>query len=364
MRFALVALVLAPLVASADVETEAGKLAAAIRARNAKAVAKQLGTSLTNGGVWFPDAACAKRFATPGIVPATEIAAFARCLSKLELLLSTRGTARPGGAVLTYKPGVELELAFVGSQLRWVGMPVHDREDPLLPTLTVQAFEALRTEGTTLLDDALRDKLTTDQQPASAWVKTCLDATGAVTLTTHHRESGPGVGNAFVTAIKDWRFKPFTYRGRAQPACSLSLLTVPAAKAPAIEVLPDEVVLTLDARPAPPRDGVPYNVPPTLLESLRLTGTKQIVPDEPTRKQMLADRNDKVVASIKMCLDTHGLVTKVTLLKSSGYTAYDSVILGAIKQWTYRPYVVHRTAVVVCTAVVIIYDPKTTAAMP
>jgi len=49
-------------------------------------------------------------------------------------------------------------------------------------------------------------------------------------------------------ATDDWTFKPFAPKGVAIKACSLSLLTYPAAKAPSVETLP-----AYGAPPLPPQ---------------------------------------------------------------------------------------------------------------
>ena len=73
---------------------------------------------------------------------------------------------------------------------------------------------------------------------------------------------------------------------------------------------------------------------------------------------MQADKRDRVIASFKLCLDDKGAVNTVTLLKSSGYSAYDATITRELQKWAYRPYQVNGKAVPVCTAVTFIYSQK------
>jgi hypothetical protein len=101
----------------------------------------------------------------------------------------------------------------------------------------------------------------------------------------------------------------------------------------------------------------PTNVPPTLLETHRISGNKQIVPDADTQLEILRSGKDKVVGSYKMCLTVDGTVSVVSQLKSTGFSAYDGRIIGEMKTWKYRPYEVNGRAAPVCTAVTFIYSP-------
>jgi hypothetical protein len=364
--------------AHADDETDraAAELAAAIRARDAGAIARHLTAPLHTAGMYFPDAACSRRFGGAGEVRASEVPAFAKCLAGVKLQVTTRHSAMEDGAVLTVDPGVEVELAFDGGRVRWVGYLTQNGVGDGMPTLTAQAFEGLRKTGTTNLDAAVRGKLDplADRAhvPLAAWLKVCLDARGAVTTVTAPWSSQPGVGEAFIAAVADWTFRPFAPRGAATPACSLTLLTYPADKAPAVEVLPlaagvpgksqDDFEIELKEiddtdllQPTPPPP--PQTIAPTQLESLRIQGNKVIAPDAATIKQMQRDGKAKVVTSYKLCVSENGLVTNVSSLKGSGYPSYDQKIEREMRAWAYRPYVVNGKQTAVCTAVTFIYSP-------
>jgi TonB family protein len=100
------------------------------------------------------------------------------------------------------------------------------------------------------------------------------------------------------------------------------------------------------------------NVPPTLLEGYRTRGSKLIVPDDDTKLAFQESGKDKLITSYKLCVDTTGAVDRVSMLKTSGYPAYDAKIMRAMKGWGYRPYLVNGKAVPVCTAVTFIYSQK------
>jgi len=111
--------------------------------------------------------------------------------------------------------------------------------------------------------------------------------------------------------------------------------------------------------PPPPPPAPPQNVPPTLLEGSRVAGEKMIVPDDNTKTEIQRSGKDKLIGSFKLCLNLSGEVTSVTMLKSTGFPAYDGKIQGKMRgEWKYRPYAVNGKAVPVCTAVTFIYSQK------
>lgn len=388
MRAVALVAVLFPAFAHADVEADtaraAAALTAAIRAHDTRAIGKLFGSTFTNGGVWFADPVCAREFAEPSDVTGKRVGLFVRCLAKHRVQLSTRVSSRRDGAVLTVEPGIEIELAFRGSQVRYIGHPLHDETGPVIPTLTAQAFEGLRTAGTTSLDHVLTAKAL-ELGPGgwtSTWIKICLDARGARSSVTYHGVPSAAVGDAFLRAIDDWTFRPFELRGTAIPVCSLSQLTYPAAKAPAIEVLPttsmpgsqtrtydfddlDDIELYGGFGPQPPPAApAPQSVAPNALERLRLTGTRDIEPDAATRAQMIGGGRLSVLATIKLCVNARGRVSSATLQKASGFPAYDQKILREVASWTYRPYLIAKNPVDVCSAVSFFVVPDPTMLNP
>lgn len=358
------------------------RLTAGIRARSVAKITDVLGTSFTNNGMWFPDAACAKRFASGGEIKGAEVGVFARCLAQLTLQMTTRKAASRDGALLTVDPGIEIELAFKGDTLRWIGFPLQAGTDRAIPMLTAQALEALRTAGTAVVDRQVAVELDLElakqrAQVASSWVKVCLDPRGEIVRLTTLSSTSTAASDAFTRAVADWKFQPFKVRGTAQPACGVALLTYPGTKAPAIEAYPSSQapaapitrsydfddddfdfvgVMGPPPPPPPPPPMPPQTVPPSLLEAQRISGTRTIVPDPKTKADIVASGKPKVVASIKMCLDDKGSVSSVALLKPSGFGAYDRKIITELRQWIFKPYKINGRAMPVCTAVTFIYD--------
>jgi len=111
--------------------------------------------------------------------------------------------------------------------------------------------------------------------------------------------------------------------------------------------------------PPPPPPAPPQNVPPTLLEGSRIAGEKQISPDDVTKTEIQRSGKDKIIGSFKLCLTAEGAINNVTMLKSTGFPAYDSKITSKMRgEWRYKPYMVNGKAVPVCTAVTFIYSQK------
>jgi hypothetical protein len=120
------------------------------------------------------------------------------------------------------------------------------------------------------------------------------------------------------------------------------------------------VVFIDSAPPAPPAPTTPttQTVPPRLLEQNRIAGDKVILPDDPTKTAITRSQKERVIASLKLCVDVTGKVSQVKLLKSSGFPDYDRKLEAGMNTWAYRPYVVDGKAIPVCTAVTFIYAQK------
>jgi len=215
------------------------RVARAIRAHDAKALAKLMHANVLVRGMWFPDAACTKRFGKQRMLKKREHAAFAQCLTKLELGSSTRKSSSEFAQLVTYQPGIEIELAFADGQLYYAGY-VHAKPSAT-PSLTAPSFEALRKTGTTNVDARVAAKLDPEvakhgRTQVAAWLDVCLDEKGAATITVAEATTKE-IGAVFLAATSDWTFDPHVIT-TAAVVCSQSLLTYPAASAPTMELLP------------------------------------------------------------------------------------------------------------------------------
>jgi hypothetical protein len=98
------------------------------------------------------------------------------------------------------------------------------------------------------------------------------------------------------------------------------------------------------------------NVPPQALDANRLSGEKNIVPDDKTKTAIFQSRKDRVIGSYKLCIDTAGKVSSVGQLRSTGFAAYDTKIIEQLRTWTYKPFLIDGKPEPVCTAVTFIYS--------
>ncbi|HEY0192790.1 MAG TPA: protein kinase [Kofleriaceae bacterium] len=110
-------------------------------------------------------------------------------------------------------------------------------------------------------------------------------------------------------------------------------------------------------QPAAP--AAPATVTPTALDANRLSGDKDIVPDDVTQAEIGRTGTSKVIGVFKLCLTTDGSVSSVNQLKSTGFPSYDQKITTTIRsRWRYRPYLVNGKASPVCTAVRFVYSQQ------
>ena len=96
-----------------------------------------------------------------------------------------------------------------------------------------------------------------------------------------------------------------------------------------------------------------------MLDANRVGGDKNIAPDENTQSEIHRSGVDSIAGSFKICLTAEGAINTVSLLKTTGFAAYDSKIQETIRRtWRYRPFMVNNKATQVCTAVRFVYQQK------
>ncbi len=194
----------------------------------------------------------------------------------------------------------------------------------------------------------LKAAIDAQAEPALANIVVCVDQhgkTGAVA-----RESGePNDYTKHVIAVvKTWKIAPFKFAGKPVNACATLILGYPASRI--------TVPLQIPRPLPPPPPGSQPDVPSRVLEELRIAGKRAIVPDDATKTLITASKKAKVIGSFKLCIDVNGAVTNVTLLKSTGFAAYDQKLATEMKSWAYKPYRdSNQVAKPVCTAVTFIY---------
>lgn len=112
------------------------------------------------------------------------------------------------------------------------------------------------------------------------------------------------------------------------------------------------------APPPPPPAAPPPIVPPTAFEEQRIVGDKYIFPDDDTKAALAESGRTQLVIPIKVCVSSTGGVTIVSVLKASGFPAYDEKLRATIKTWRYRPFLVDGAAVPVCSIVQFVYRQR------
>lgn len=118
-------------------------------------------------------------------------------------------------------------------------------------------------------------------------------------------------------------------------------------------------VIGVPPPPPPPPPTNPVNVPPSLLEGQRIAGDKYIQPDDKTKVSIMQSGKDKVIGSFKLCLSELGDVRSTTMLKSTGFAAYDRKLETEMRTtWRYRPFQINGRNTAVCTAVTFIYTQQ------
>jgi hypothetical protein len=138
------------------------------------------------------------------------------------------------------------------------------------------------------------------------------------------------------------------------PAPSPQGVAPPVVAAVAAPVVPLPLPSAAPVPPAPPQ-----TVAPTALDANRVSGEKDIVPDDITQAEIGRAGVATLVGSYKVCITTDGSITTVTPLKATGFPAYDTKIQNTIRsKWRYRPFMVNGKATAVCTAVRFIYSQK------
>jgi hypothetical protein len=340
---------------------EVGRAALTRASGDAGALEGLMEGSVAVGGLWFGDAECQREFAA-GFVAKARLSAFARCLATLPLRPSPREDALGDVVVMTYG-SYELEARIVneatGPRLTWIGFASRRDDKDTAPTLNPVAFEALRLTGDRNgpLDPAVAGELELDADPDSkaafTWIKVCLDEAGAV------REAYPFVttttkaSKAFVAAARAWTFRPFTIHGRPTPACSMVRMAYPPDRAPPIESLP---------MPPPPSRGkkepVVFSNAAKLLEGRRIAGSKFLSPDDDTKREVQKLAEPKLVGTFRICLDENGLPESIMPMRSTGFAAYDRLIMAGMSAWRYAPYMIDDQPVPVCTTVTYVYSQR------
>ncbi|HEY4058358.1 MAG TPA: hypothetical protein VGM39_17215 [Kofleriaceae bacterium] len=293
-------------------------------------------TSVVNAGLLFEDAACAQEFVMPGLVGADKLDDFARCLATLKLESGPRRSELAGVSVLSYA-GLEIEAWIDRGALTWIGYVDHHDLRDAIPTITRPQLEALRIAGDP-------PGHVTPELPAAAdaWLRVCLDGTGNVTSAAPVQVSSALAYDAFATATRDWRFRPFTFHGLAMPACAFVRLARPAdAGEPSLP-------LPLFAAHGP-------LVIEIAALGKRTGGTDAVRPDGATEAAIDRVKVAPLDTTVRFCIDTRGSMISSTLAQSSGVAPWDAQMVALVRGWKYAPFVIANQPIPVCSYATLVY---------
>jgi TonB family protein len=112
------------------------------------------------------------------------------------------------------------------------------------------------------------------------------------------------------------------------------------------------------ALPPPPPPPKVETVTPQALEAYRISGDKNITPEDTTKTEIQRAGKNRLVIPVKLCVNEGGNVRSVNILKASGFDNYDKKIKKEMQKWKYKPFMVNGKAAPVCTAITLIYVQK------
>ncbi|CAN5722383.1 hypothetical protein BH11MYX2_BH11MYX2_22000 [soil metagenome] len=238
------------------------------------------GSEVTNGGLYFTDAACQTQFGSPGTVGLDACEAFAHCLSTLHLHPSGRADAIDDVSVLADSSGFEIEAHVVDGRLDYIGFSGRGPVVPAEPSITPEALEATRIAGDphpVLHDDDL--KRNTAPGKKAAWsdhLRVCIAEDGRVTQILPAELTRLDSYAAFAKHMRDWRFRFFTVAGTPIAVCAVVRVEYPPATAGSPS-RPDRC-------PRPPLSAksghIKFIVDATDLTKRRIAGRIQVTPDD------------------------------------------------------------------------------------
>lgn len=166
---------------------------------------------------------------------------------------------------------------------------------------------------------------------------------------------------ALVTVVVYQGHVRITSAGQALNVAAGSTVEIKPGAPPA-ELHKDVMLVSRGDRSGPAPGGpaesaaiAPRNVPPSELDAHRIKGDKNILPDPDDARAIQSSDIDRVITSVKLCVDTAGHVSESRLLRSSNYPGYDRKILAEVGTWEFSPIEVEGKAAPVCTAVTFIY---------
>src|SRR3569623_783256 len=308
----------------------AAALAHASHTADVAAVRHMLADTVVDGGLWFADADCARDFAAPNEITGPRLDVFAACLAKLSLQTTKQHEQTDDLALMTYAPGIEVEARLGGKRLRWIGFAGVRGPTDHAPALTAEALEALRDAGV---------RTPAAPQNTWAWIRVCIDPMGDIASTSVRGASTLEDARAYEAAARAWHFRPFMLGGQPQAACAMVALTT---------------------RPKNPMRPPPFATPngepflsPTLHE---LANGGSTFPPFGVMKALHQNGVDRLFINMMFCVNEHGEVYGVRMLRASGVPSYDQQLMHVYETRRFEPYRDGGKPVAFCTEEVHVLD--------
>jgi len=335
----LVACLTSSTFANAEANATLTKSLHAALSRGPDAVAALAKPRLRIDGITFASDACTSRFGFAPELTKEDLPALLVCLKPLHLVAA--------GDTLIADPGFVVWPFFEDGKLIGMSGSRYIREDYAAPNLVATANIAP--------DPDTRAAVASSKVPILAVdIEVCLGADGRVETARVERfnvREASAWADQIIAATNDAPYKPFVLDGTKIRACARQVHVYPAARREA-------VIAELERRNNAVRmaPALPETVASHMLEGHRIAGEKVIRPDDDTKGKMIASGKDKIIGSIKLCIDTSGTVNRLSILRTTGFEPYDTKLIREMRKWKYTPYLVNGTAAPVCIAVTFIYE--------
>ena len=348
--------------AGADSDTKRRAVVEAIAKGDVAAVEAAAKLPLQIRGLWFDRKEC-QPFTGKRELAAAELPALVACLQGIELV--------PHGPAI-YGPGVALWVMFDadGRVKALVGLrPGKFDADQAVIEPTVFQKHVAGFQREVVPEPATKQKLDADSRTVSVMATVCVDKRGKLErVELSHTDDAATYAATVDKVVRAWKIKPVVSNGKPIRACSMLRLGYPdsglsflAFPPPPPPPPPPGQSPDVTAPPPTGAPGAPQNVAPTLLETHRISGNKQIVPNDLTKVAIAQKKVERLIGSWKLCVSDRGEVKSIKKLKATGFPDYDAKIEREMGLWKYRPYLINGKPVNVCTAVTFIYTQQAPA---
>jgi hypothetical protein len=317
------------------------RLIEAIDKRDARTVESLVALPLRAEKVRFASETCRKFWGVSVLVHTSELSAFVDCLANQKVRALTSGADLKVSAI--FGPGFPLGISFdADGKVSALTSSSEPGSKPLsIEPSTFASHVAHFTREIVPSKDTQRTLDASGANAVQAELSLCVDADGAtVPVAMVADPAWKPYEQDVADVAHGWKIEPFQFGGKPQLACATYIVGYPAA------ALDHPVQMTSG----------PVGVQAKLLESLRIRGSKEILPDDATKVKIGETDSRRVIGSFKLCVDDKGVPKEIKVLKPTGYDAYDQKIQVEMARWAYRPYVVAGSAVPVCTAITFIYE--------